>query len=80
MRPKPTDLHGHHLAPACGHCGLPLAQGVKVCPFCDRRVSRGASGPGGRVILGVQERTLLFLAAAILAVAAVVTALAAIAS
>ncbi len=79
MRPKPSDLHDHHLAPACGHCGLPLATGVKVCPFCDRKVTR-PSVAGGRIILGVSERTLLLLAAGILVLAAVVTALAALAS
>ncbi|MCB0880615.1 MAG: hypothetical protein KDC33_00140 [Thermoleophilia bacterium] len=80
MRPKSTDVQGNNRsAPACGHCGLPLAADTTVCPFCEKRVARVAPN-GGRMILGVSERTLLLVAAGILTLAAAVTALAALTS
>ncbi len=74
MRPESTDLQGNHRSdsPTCGNCGLPLAHGVTVCPFCARDVAERPVG-AGRAILGVSERTLLYVAAAALVLAGIVT-------
>ncbi len=79
MRPESTDLQGNHRSdsPTCANCGLPLAHGVTVCPFCARNVADEPAG-AGRAILGVSERTVLYVAAAALALAGIVTAAVAI--
>lgn len=78
MRAKSTDLQDNSRseAPSCAHCGLPLLAEARYCPFCERKVAR-ISPHGGRIILGVSERTLLLIAAGVLALGAVVSLLAA---
>jgi len=91
VRPE-HDIQGNHRseAPACHRCGLPLLHDAEYCPYCERYLDEGAvarilgrrRGPlvvnGRRRVVGVPERLLLFVGAAVFALAAVASVIAAL--
>ena len=90
MRPE-SDVQGDHRseAPACHHCGLPLLADAEFCPFCERWLDESAvtrilgrrrQDAAPRRVAGVPERALLMAGAALFAVAAVASVVAALAT
>lgn len=82
-----SDVHGPHgsSAPACDHCGLPLHPEMRVCPFCERAISRSLVAPAPpapirrpaaprlpRFVGGVRERTVLLVGTCVFASIAVI--------
>jgi hypothetical protein len=91
VRPE-SDVQGDHRseAPACHRCGLPLLADAEYCPFCERWLDESAVSrvlgrrrtavPAPRRVAGVPERALLMVGAAVFAVAAVASVVAALAT
>jgi hypothetical protein len=93
VRPE-SDVQGNHRseAPACHHCGLPLLADAEFCPYCERWLDDGAvarllgrrrgalSLAQERRVAGVSVRVLFTVGAAVFALAAVASLIAALAS
>jgi hypothetical protein len=88
------DIQGNHRseAPACHRCGLPLLADAEYCPYCERWLDEGSVTriigrrrtaevvADDRRVAGVSERLLLTVGAAVFAVAAIVSVIAALAT
>lgn len=92
MRTKSEDPQWSHQSgvPACDGCALPLLEGTRICPFCERRIVGGPlarvidsgrrllrSNAETRRILGLPEAAALALGIVVFGLIAVVSAVAA---